>query len=277
MDPKPLQQALGSSITSSSGKVYGQPGTCPDCGAEKELVTNPICSVWSAPCECAEKRKEAERQEAIRQAIIQIRKERIDRYFQQSRLGERFRESTFDNWQEIPGAAKAFKAAREFVARWPEMRVRGEGLLFYGIPGNGKSHLAAAIVNELIPQEVAAVFQDTPELLARFRSTYQPGAEESEQALLDVLADADLLVLDDVGAEKWSEWVEMQLFRVINARYRHKRPLIVTSNLGMDKLSGAIGPRSLSRLIEMCRLIEVTAPDYRVKIAEQRGKRRAEG
>jgi DNA replication protein DnaC len=233
-----------------AGRVY--PGTC-DC----------VQNEWAA--------EEAARADADR-------RRRVEGLFGLSRLGPRFAEATFARWEHRPGTEAGFAAVREYADQWPPEG--GRGLIITGPVGVGKSHLAAAAVNELIPRGVSAVFQNVPELLARFKATYRQGAGEKESDLLRGLEEADLVVLDDLGAEKVTEWTESMLYQVIDARYRQKRPVVVTSNLRVygpaDTLEAAIGTRSLDRLVEVSDLVGLKGESYRRRRATER-KTRKEG
>lgn len=254
-----------------TGKVFGRSQGCSLCGEPYILKRNLRFACWVPACRCAaeedERRIIAEREERRKKA----KADRIALLFKQSKPGARFADCRFDNFRARPGAEKAFEIAKRYAESWPPER--GGGLLFFGACGNGKSHLAAAVVNYLIPQGIAAVVQPVPELLRMFRATYNEESKIRESELMDGLIEADLLVLDDIGAEKWTEYSESQLYQVIDARYRHMKPLIVTTNLGLTKeplLEDAIGMRAMDRLIEMCLLVENRATSYRKEIAATR-------
>ena len=247
------------STSDNFSRVYGQSGNCPDCGRAYELKPIYGATIWTPVCDCIDRRREENRAVLRAQYQKQLKVQHIAELFEQSKLGARFAERTIESWQERLGTEKAFAAVVQYVANWEKHTTEGSGLLLFGGVGNGKSHLAAAVVNALIPKGVSAVFQSAPDLLRLFRSSYDEDSKVKEQQLMDALAEVDLLVLDDLGAEKWTEYSEAQLYQVIDTRYRHKKPLIVTTNLGIVKeplLELYIGPRSLDRLIEMCDLIE---------------------
>jgi len=262
--------------SSTAIKIYGQPGDCPDCGAANKLKDHGRCQYWMPSCNCLKGRQEEECRLEGKRCAEQARVERIAQLFDQAKLGPRFAERRFDTWEEREGTRYAFLAAMQYVEDWQTHAADGSGLLFFGPFGNGKSHLAAAIVNALIPQGVSAVFQSAPDLLRLFRSTYDEGSEVKESTLMSALAEVDLLVLDDIGAQKWSEYSEAQLYQVVDTRYRWKRPLIITTNLGFVKeplLESYIGPRAMDRIIEMCDLIEDNGTSYRKAQALERIER----
>lgn len=185
-------------------------------------------------------------------------------------LGDRFAASRLANFERQPGTEVAWTEAESFVRQFPERRQIGEGLLFTGGFGSGKTRLAAAILNEVQEQYGQTVRADVvPDLLQRLRQTYDAGAPASEDRVLQPLLRADLLLLDDIGAERVSEWVQERLFLVIDHRYRRRQPTLFTTNLHPEDLEEKLGGRIVSRIVGMARLVRLTAGDYRVM--EHRG------
>ena len=163
---------------------------------------------------------------------------------------------------------KAVAEARRLAEAFP---VVSRGLFLEGQPGVGKTHLAVAVLKQVIQSSGArGLFYDTRDLLRVIRSTYDPSIRTTELEILRPVMKADLLVLDDLGAEKTSEWVEETMNLIVNTRYNERRLTIFTSNYldipddtDPNSLLFRIGFRMRSRLHEMCEFIEMDGADYR--------------
>ena len=153
------------------------------------------------------------------------------------------------------------------------------GLFFLGEPGVGKTHLAVAILKQVILTRGArGIFYDTRDLLKLIRGTYNDTNKTTELDVLRPVMEADLLVLDDLGAEKTSEWVEETLNLIVNTRYNERRATIFTSNYpdlppdaspAVITLHDRIGFRMRSRLHEMCDFLDLEGADYRMLLPNE--------
>jgi DNA replication protein DnaC len=163
---------------------------------------------------------------------------------------------------------QAIVKARRVAESFP---VTARGLLLEGLPGVGKTHLAVAVLKQVIQSSGArGLFYDTRDLLRVIRSTYDASIRTTELEILRPVMTAELLVLDDLGAEKTSEWVEETMNLIVNTRYNERRLTIFTSNYQdipddtePNSLLFRIGHRMRSRLHEMCEFVEMDGADYR--------------
>lgn len=243
----------------------GERTDCTDCGVEL-MVTMTVVEFLEQErtrinrinicTDCVSKREENERN---RQRMEQVR-----RLFDTSLLGPRFAQCTFSNWRHRAELSVAMKVCKDYAAGFRDAKLVGQGLVLMGERGTGKTHLAASIATELMNKLCPVIFQPVPTLLKRIQATYRKNAEEQEDKLLSALTSCDLLILDDVGAEKWTEWMETTLFTIIDERYRQMLPIIITTNCSMDNLENQIGGRSFDRLVEVCRFVRMEAESYRV-------------
>jgi DNA replication protein DnaC len=186
-----------------------------------------------------------------------------------AKIPKRYQHCTLANFTAYnESLEKAVERARRVAEAFP---VVTQGLLLEGQPGVGKTHLAVAVLKQVIQTSGArGVFYDTRELLRVIRSTYDPSIRTTELEVLRPVMSADLLVLDDLGAEKTSEWVDETMNLIVNTRYNERRLTIFTSNYqdipddtDPNSLLFRIGFRMRSRLHEMCEFLVLDGADYR--------------
>lgn len=250
---------------------------CPDCGRpikHKQIQYGDIVIPVGIECSCAEeKRKQA--QERGRQIIR-------DNARYTAGLGKRTAKARFDNFNPDDGQREALQISRSFVQKYISGENDGSGLLLVGGVGSGKTHLAAAIANAVIdcaniPDNFAeragmggagsetvytgVLFVGTVELMERLRAEYNSAQDESGS--IDRYQNVRLLILDDLCAEKPSEWVRERLFQIIDHRYSEELPIVITTNETPDRLQQKLGDRITDRLRAMCHCVPICSKSHR--------------
>lgn len=198
------------------------------------------------------------------------------------RVAPRYEECTLDTFEA--GTLKlrtALETCLRYCAGFPHRgsTEEGIGLLFTGDTGVGKTHLAVAVLRELFEQKgITGRFWDLNELLREIKSSYDPEAAMTELEVLTPVVETDVLLLDDLGVAKVTDWANDILFYILNSRYVAKRATLITTNfldvtreaaLAADPgrrrefLVERIGPRLRSRLMEMCLVVKVEGTDHR--------------
>ena len=187
----------------------------------------------------------------------------VDKHLKDARIPPRYQRCSLDNFitYENEKLLSALRIARRFIEEFPHAQ---KGLMLIGPPGIGKTHIAVAVLREAITRTgLRGVYHDTRALLREIRSTYDPTLTAVESDVLRPVMKADLLVLDDLGAERMTDWVEETMSSIVNTRYNERRLTIFTSNYenipdegDMNSLLVRVGFRLHSRLNEMCEFLE---------------------
>ena len=187
-----------------------------------------------------------------------------------ARIPPRYQRCTLDSFVTYQNEEllRAVETARRFADAFPVVQ---KGLMLIGPPGIGKTHIAVSVLQDVIRRTGArGLYYDTRALLRDIRSTYNPVLHQAEMDVIRPVMEAELLVLDDLGAERLTDWVEETMSLIVNTRYNDRRPTIFTSNYEdipdegeMNSLLVRVGFRLHSRLKEMCEFLEYDGPDYR--------------
>ena len=179
-------------------------------------------------------------------------------------IPKRFRDVSFELAANDGIEPNVIAAVRRFTETIDEQLDQGRGLWLMGDVGTGKTTLAMIVSKAAVEAGRSVAIYSMPRLLARIRRTYD--AERGEDSYLeffDRLTSVDLLHLDDLGAEKRSDWVLEQLYAIVDERYQSQRSMIVTSNQDYGQLKAEIGDRVVSRLTEMCEELPLYGADLR--------------
>jgi DNA replication protein DnaC len=243
--------------------LHKKPAPCPDCEREH--------AEFIARIKQDEEDVERQTGEELK-ALLNEKKNNPEKFLQEIGVYRRHLACSFDTYK---GGEKIKEVCREFIDD-------PLNLVLSGGVGSGKTHLAVAILRELIREGEAgqkklgyvkknvwhyvgntALFASAPEILAEIRATYG-SKEENEQEIIAKYANVGYLVLDDLGAEKSTEWSISTLYLIIDRRYRNEYPTIVTTNLTMDEIGQHISRRIASRLASG-KVVTIKAPDYRMK------------
>ena len=188
--------------------------------------------------------------------------------FESVRLPKRYDGFHFGNYKpQNPSQTMALKSAMNFAMEYPAV---DRGLLLMGSVGVGKTHLAVSILKGLTERGFSCLFYEFSSLLKEIQDSYNPNTHSSEIGVLSPVLNAEVLVLDELGASKPTDWVRDTMAHVINTRYNEKKFTVFTSNYLDERpndreetLEDRIGVRVRSRLYEMCKSVILNGKDYR--------------
>ena len=185
-----------------------------------------------------------------------LKAERAKKLWEESNLGLRFKRRTFETFD----ASKDENAYQKCISYCGSYKnTERNCLLLVGSYGSGKTHLAASIANRLMDDGVPVLFDTFGGHLNKLKLEFNGG----RSVYLEQMKTIDMLVLDDIGKEKQSEWSQSIMFDVINYRYEHMLPMVMTTNLRNESLKEYLGGAVWSRLCEMCYGVQTSGKDYR--------------
>jgi DNA replication protein DnaC len=251
-----------------------KPEKCPDCGEEYEQRFDEYFPKWQKSIRCLKCLKIS-----LNKEILEKHKE----YMQARGIPKRFLDVSTDDCPD-------------------EYKASGQGLFLFGECGVGKTHVMAAIMKHIIlntplikekmhtneygenhftnyhkpSMKKYPLFISVPDLLLKIRNTYNKNDydinnhDNTEQKIINKYSSVDVLLLDDLGTEKPTEWALQTLYLIIDHRYRELKKTIITSNFDLNGISDRLSNRIASRIVEMCDVVNMTGKNRRIKSGERK-------
>lgn len=241
--------------------------TCPKHGAFEQRTVQLGRRTVVMPCPgCSEEGRAEEARRAGELAAKQRQARLAERAAEMlaiAKIPKRFVGRSFETFvAETPEQQAALSVCRDYAETFEERRARGEGLLLAGTTGAGKSHLAASILQQLMPTH-SVLYTTVPELVRAVRDTWHRDAKHTTTQVIESMRALDLLVVDEVGMQTGTDGEQVILYDVLDGRYRDCAPTIMLTNLDSRALRTAIGDRLYDRLRETSRRVIFSWDSYR--------------
>lgn len=238
---------------------------CGKCGSRKQLRVKFGDKTHVVRCVCKCESKELE--EKKRQEEYEEQMRRINRLKEASMMDKKYREVTFDKYEVREENKKVFEMAKKYAYRFQDMYKKNQGLLLYGPVGTGKSFTAACIGNYLLNNA-------KPVIMTSFVKILQDVWENDREAeYITILNSASLLIVDDLGTERETDYALEKVYNIIDSRVRANKPMIITSNLELNDMMECEDIRKkriYDRILECCYPMYVGGKSFRMMKAAQR-------
>ena len=259
-----LIEKSNKSIPINDGDYTGENGLlyCGKCNTPKQTEISVLGKVRRPYCLCKCETEKRDAEEAERKRIEferRVKELRQAGFPDTDMLQWTFANDDMENEQIT-------KAMKRYVDNFPELRKQGKGLLLYGNVGRGKTYAACEVANALIDKGYSVLVTNFSRVLNMLQSTFE------KQEYIDSLNRFSLLVIDDLGIERSTEFAKEQVYNIIDSRYRAGLPMIITTNLSIDKIKNPTdieNGRIYDRIIERCFPIEVTGQNRRHKAVRE--------
>ena len=225
-------------------------------GGTKERKVHVMCS-------CEIKRREEEQKAEARKQEMQA----IEKLRSVSLLDEKLQKARLDTFTQTAENQRLLKIVQNYIVNFDKMYAENQGLLLWGPVGVGKSYAAAVIVNELLDRKTPVVMTSFIKLLKEL------GTFDTDNGKIDKINNAKLLIIDDLGAERGTDYTLERVYDIIDSRYRCNKPIILTTNLTMDQMKDCEDVRYnriYDRIFEMCYPVKVTGLSWRKREAASR-------
>ena len=259
----------GSTVKENDGDYINSDGLlyCGKCHTKKERFVQYLGEAErKVPCVCKcqqEANEEQKRQEEYREKIFQIRRIRDS-----SMIDSKYRDAKFGSYKVIEQNKKVYQIASKYANNFDRMLKDNQGIIFWGPVGTGKSFTAACIANDLMERQVPVVMTSFVKILQNLQNQKQDEAE-----YIAILNNASLLILDDLGTERNTDYALEKVYNVIDSRSREKKPMILTTNMTVSDMlenEDIRYKRIYDRIFETCLPVEVSGTSFRKIAAEQR-------
>lgn len=240
---------------------------CGDCHTPREYYSDKFDKCLPISCTC--KKEQQKKEDAMAKEKEDIRVIRTLK--ENSLMEEKFRGATFENFKETQENSYNLKVCKRYATGFSEMVEKNQGLLLFGGPGTGKTYAAACIANHLMKEKKAVVMTTFIHLIDRMQDF--KNKVESDEAFLNRLNRAKLLIIDDLGSERSTDFALEKVYATIDSRYRKKLPIVITSNHSIDALKQEKDirfARIYDRIFEMCHPMEFTGFSFRKAAAVRR-------
>ena len=218
------------------------------------------------PCQCRKDAEEAQKVEEQRQKDF----ESMQSLKKGSLIDSKFKDCTFATCKVVPDNKRQVKLCKSYADRFEEMMEKNQGLLLYGNVGTGKSYLSACIANTIMERLHSVCATSMVKIMDMARDFKEKDTLTNLEAKM---MKADLLILDDLGAESESNYAKEIVYRVIDGRYRIKKPMVITTNLTLESMQNCMDidkKRVYDRILEVCYPMQFNGKSFRQLEARNR-------
>ncbi len=243
--------------------------------------TNRVITLDYERCQCKEAKEFWKEYDLKKLRIIEEEKKlelmqefsrKVEKIIKNSKMSKRNLSYKFDNFEINNCNKKVFNNLINYSEKLVN-NIEKKGVILVGNNGVGKTHLACSIANRFIEKGIPVIYGTLINLLAELRNSYEIDNNISEMEIIKLYENVDLLIIDDLGKEKPSEWGLEKLFTIINSRYENNLPVIITTNYNQNSLIKRLSINEeletaksiISRLYEMCYLVKIDDIDHRIQ------------
>lgn len=261
---------IGNRAIPKDDDYYGDDGLlyCGKCNTKKETKVNiPMRSVgenmppkqviFPCLCKCASELLEAEK----RQREYEDDMRRIESLKSNSLIESKFKNAKFSSYIKTNESEKLYVFIKRYVDNFNDMLKKNQGLIFWGPVGTGKSYAAACIANELLEKKTTVIMTSFVKILQDIQKS-----QVNEAEYITKLNDVKLLIIDDLGTERNTDYALEKVYNIVDSRYRTGKPLILTTNMSISEMMGTEDiryKRIYDRIFEMCYPVQVAGKSWR--------------